>query len=232
MRTIAITNDRYDYHRLYAVMVFPEDNVFRASYLRMLVEQGRMAADDSVKNLVSWDAPRWEEIKARAQRSIRSGILAGDYLAIWSMMDARGMRDPSSRRASQAVERFRRGAQYKDGVPFRATSRKVEGTDFAAHRNSAHLWAALQIFRVKHGEGARQQMHRSSGLRWFLRVAKYIQEFGLSQVTPRTNENKRHFLLDPEEVWRVPANISPAKPKDLPQFNPRMKEILGTYEPY
>jgi hypothetical protein len=149
------------------------------------------------------------------------------------MIDAHGMRDPSGRRASQAIERWRRNTAYRNGSPFRATSRKVEGLDFAVHhRNSAHLWAARHIIIAKYGEGAHQQMRRPSGLRWFLRVDKYVQEFGLLQVTPRTNQNKRHFLLDPEAVWRVPANITPANAKNLPRFNPRMNEILGTYKPY
>lgn len=232
MRTIKLTGDASDYHRVYGVMVFPEDAAFRAGYLRMLIDQGRLSGDDEVQVTASWDLPRWEEIKAEARKSVRAGILAGDYLAAWSVMDAHGLRDPSSRRASQAVERFRRGAKYKDGVPFRATSRKVEGTDFVMHRNSAHLWAALQMVVAKHGVAARRRMHHPNGMRWFLRRAKYVQEFGLSQMTPRTNQNRRHALLDAATVWHVPPVIKPVNAADLPRFNAVMTGILRDYQRY
>jgi len=230
-RTISLNNDSDDYHRVYAVMVFPDDALFRTAYMRMLVQQRRIVPTIN-ESEQSWDLPRWKEIKAAAQKSVRSGILAGDYLAIWSVMDAHGMREPSSRRAAQAVERFRKGATYRNGAPFRATSRKVESTDFAMHRNSAHLWAALHILIAKHGPTAHQRMHHPNGLKWFLRHARYVQDFGVSQMTPRTNLNRRHSLLDATAVWRVPATIHPIKPRQVPFFNQKMKAILGGYQSY
>ncbi|HET7098412.1 MAG TPA: hypothetical protein VFJ68_13565 [Casimicrobiaceae bacterium] len=127
LRTIKLKGDTNDYQRIYAVMVFPDQDVFRHAYMRYLMEQGRMEPDAEILAIESWKMPRWDEIKAKAVASVRAGILAGDYLGIWSLMDAQGIRNSSSRRAAQAVELWRRKTAYRDGMPFRASSRKVEG---------------------------------------------------------------------------------------------------------
>jgi hypothetical protein len=230
MRSIQVKGDGCDHQRIYALMVFPEDSRFRQSYLQMLIDHGAIPADSEAIQIERWDAPRWAEMKEKAQKAVRSGILAGDFFVTRAIMDAQGLREPSTRKALQAIEHFHKGKRYADGKLIRPSPRKIEGRDMGALSSVAHLWAAFSVFRTDYGKDhAREKIRTKRGLQRLLRLAAYFQRFGLEAVTPRTNQRRIRPLLDPTQLWRVPASIKPISVEQLPTFKPEMLNSIKSY---
>src|SRR5688572_17169400 len=100
MRHLTLAGDLHDLQRITAVMVFPEDELFRNSYLRMLIDRNVMPEDGTIPTYPAGEMPRWTEMRDLAEKSVRSGWLAGDLLAIYAAMTAYGFREPSSRKAA------------------------------------------------------------------------------------------------------------------------------------
>jgi hypothetical protein len=233
MQTLELKNDRFDNQRIYAVMCFPEDGQTRKAYLLMLQDQGKIPRIDVSSESGRWNMPSWPAMHSMAVAATRSGYIAGEYVLLYAHIAIGDRNRASGRRVAQAIEKFGENRKWSDGVTFRASARKVESMDFAKFRNVAHLWGARVAFRWRYGnEVARQRISTRKGQIEFLRYAALFQEFGLTTETPRTTRRKKHTLLDPDTLWRVPTDVRPWSAERLPALSPKMQSILDEYMLY
>jgi hypothetical protein len=231
MRVIQLRNDGFDHHRIFALMVAPNDERVRSSYLRMLVQEGRFPDGDDVPPGNIRTAMGWDEMKAIAQKAARMGILVGDIFVIRAAMD--GMRDPSNRKASQVLEKFYRGKAYGDNKPIHASTRQIEKYAMEACRDVAHLWAAYEVMRAEHGrDGVMAEIKGERGSKQFLRIAAYFQNFGVNTRPKRVNRNLTKPLINPRTVWSVPAVIKPIAISKLPPLKQEILEAISQYSHY
>lgn len=227
MRNVDIRGDEGDFHRIFAVMVFPDDELFCDSYLQMLIDQKVLAEDRARNSQPWWERPRWAEMKSKASDSVRRGIVAGEFLVVYEALARLGFNEPSGRKTAQALEKYLKGRTYGDGENIKASARKIPG-DFDFHRDTAHLWAAHIVFLTRYGkDNARAHMETLQGTHEYLRIAGHYQHYGLQARTPRTNV--RHGLLDAASVWRVPQGIEPAPASTLPDFAPEIARYIDEY---
>ena len=204
-----------DFYKVFAVMLFPNDDALRNQYFavetaRVLVADERDSAtlgiDASILRLLI-DAPAHQDLTRMRAENSKQGYVAGDLLVSLYLMERFGLPEPSMNKAIFVAQKFAQNDTFGDGSKINASERMIREA-WDQFMPVAHLWATILINQV-YPFTSEKEMFSEQGLSPFLQAAVALYEFGIEFIPFRAKVKRP--ILDPATCWALPRDIRPSK---------------------
>lgn len=227
--------DQRAFARVWATMVYPDDEVKRENYFHILRLVGTIedCPDDAPIVITVGDLKRlihsksFSQLEQETKGSTKKAIIAGTALATTYLMDRCNLPEPSLNKSTYVIQEWAKDTTYTDGAEMLVSNGTI-ATIWKKYRSVAHFWAAFQIAQSYPLDKSADPLSAEAFPK-FLRLAAELFAFGCEFIPFRTNDSIKKPLLDSAESWYLPEFIARLrlKPDRLPD---RLIEILATYK--
>ena len=134
---------------LLSVMLFSNAPHLIEPYLFYLSKPRQINATDDWKRDHYWtevasEAPAFEAMKEMESKSYKRGLVAGWVLCVLYIMEIKGVKEPSKRKARELLSENYLTKKWGDGSFMKCSKTLIETVE-KEYQNVAHLWAALAI---------------------------------------------------------------------------------------
>ncbi|WP_426307758.1 hypothetical protein ACN9MJ_10440 [Acidovorax facilis] len=215
-RTIEVKGDQYDGLRTQAVMLGPEDPLFRRAFVATGLVRGNdwdlqgppvLVERQLLADLL--EAPAWPallaDVGARTKDAAVAGYVLMGLFMMWRFPEVQGSRNLGGVSLNKAFSFCAYIARehdwkYGDGTGLPRGETKIKEC-WHQYRSVAHFWAAHawnQAFPVPN----KMSLYREN-LPEFLTAARYFQLFGREPILDKKASKTKESAL-PEDLWQVP----------------------------
>ena len=193
-------------------MVYPRDERVRTAYTLHMSWSRRFGIDpcataNANEIQVLLNLPSRQELHIETVQGVKTGVVAGDLLALIYEQSRIGAPEPSMRAAHRRYTDWAVGKKYGDGEALKYSTGQLHRF-FDAAAPSAHLWASLRMLKnITDGGESFRTAYEPHGMPFLLGVARAIQDFAQTFIPKRSKPAKPIILAG--ELHQVPDHIKP-----------------------
>jgi hypothetical protein len=196
---------------LLSVMLFSNAPHLIEPYLFYLSKPRQINATDDWKRDHYWtevasEAPAFEAMKEMESKSYKRGLVAGWVLCVLYIMEIKGVKEPSKRKARDLLSENYLTKKWGDGSFMKCSRTLIEAVE-KEYQNVAHLWAALAINHndlFPYSDPTKKAI-LTADFEVFLQVSKQLENFGLQYLGTRNKQEKP--IIPAASPWLLSADI-------------------------